>query len=88
MNEYYRTVYDKFELLVRIGFYYTKDDLWVSIENGQAKVGVSDYLQKTSGDVAFIEVAEVGSTVERQGVRNYGKRKGDYGIALPHIRKS
>ncbi len=65
MNEYYRTVYDKFELLVRKGFYYTKDDLWVNIENGQAKVGVSDYLQKTSGDVAFIEVAKVGSTIEK-----------------------
>ena len=88
MSEYLRTVFDKFELRVRKGFYYTRYDLWLSIENGKAKVGVSDYLQKTSGDVAFIEVAEVGSTVERQGVRNYGKRKGDYGIALPHIRKS
>lgn len=65
MNEYYRTVYDKFELLVREGFYYTMDDLWVSIENDQAKIGVSDYLQKTSGDVAFIEVAKPGSTVQK-----------------------
>ena len=65
MNEYFRTVYDKFELLVRKGFYYTKDDLWVSVENGKAKVGVSDYLQKTSGDVAFIEVAKAGSTIEK-----------------------
>ena len=58
MNEYLRTTYDKFELQVRKGFCYTKDDLWVSIENGQAKVGVSDYLQKTSGDIAFIEVKQ------------------------------
>jgi glycine cleavage system H protein len=50
---------------VRKGFYYTRDDLWVSVENGKAKVGVSDYLQKTSGDVAFVEVAKPGSTVER-----------------------
>ncbi len=65
MSEYLRTTYDKFELRVRRGFYYTNDDLWVSIENGQAKVGVSDYLQKTSGDVAFIEVAKAGSRVEK-----------------------
>ncbi|MGP8070642.1 MAG: glycine cleavage system protein H [Candidatus Bathyarchaeia archaeon] len=65
MSEYLRTTYDKFELLVRKGFYYTNDDLWVSIENGQAKIGVSDYLQKTSGDIAFIEVAKAGSTVEK-----------------------
>jgi glycine cleavage system H protein len=65
LSEYLRTTFDKFELLVRKGFYYTNDDLWISIENGQAKVGVSDYLQKTSGDIAFVEVAKAGSTVER-----------------------
>ena len=65
MSEYFTTTYDKFELRVRKEFYYTNDDLWVSLENGKAKVGVSDYLQKTSGDVAFIEVAKPGSTVEK-----------------------
>lgn len=65
MSEYLTTTYDKFELRVRKGLYYTKDDLWVSVENGKAKVGVSDYLQKTSGDVAFIECAKPGSTVEK-----------------------
>jgi glycine cleavage system H protein len=64
LSEYLTTTFDKFELRVRKGFYYTKDDLWVSIENGKVKVGVSDYLQKTSGDVAFVEVAKTGSTVE------------------------
>ncbi len=64
MSEYLLTTYDKFELRVRKGFYYTNDDVWVNVENGKAKVGVSDYLQKTSGDVAFIEVAKPGSTVE------------------------
>lgn len=65
MSEYLRTVFDKFELRVRKGLYYTRDDLWVSVENGKVKVGVSDYLQKTSGDVAFVEVAKPGSTVEK-----------------------
>ena len=65
MSEYLTTTFDKFELRVRKGFYYTKDDLWVSVENGKVRVGVSDYLQKTSGDVAFIEIAKPGSTVEK-----------------------
>ena len=56
MSEYLRTVFDKFELRVRKGFHYTRDDLWVTVENGKVKVGVSDYLQKTSGDVAFMEI--------------------------------
>ena len=64
MSEYLQTVFDKFELRVRKGFYYTKDDLWASVENGKVRVGVSDYLQKTSGDVAFIEVANPGSTTK------------------------
>jgi glycine cleavage system H protein len=63
LSEYLRTTFDKFELQVRKGFYYTTDDLWVSIENGKARIGVTDYLQKTSSDVAFIEVAKPGSTV-------------------------
>jgi glycine cleavage system H protein len=65
LSEYLTTTYDKFELRVRKGFYYANDDIWVNVENGKAKVGVSDYLQKTSGDVAFIEVAKPGSTVEK-----------------------
>ena len=65
MSEYLRTTFDKFELRIRKGFYYTRDDIWVSRENGKVRVGVSDYLQKTSGDVAFIELAKPGSTVEK-----------------------
>ena len=65
MSDYLQTVFDKFELRVRKGYYYTKDDLWANVENGKVRVGVSDYLQKTSGDVAFIEVAKPGSTIQR-----------------------
>lgn len=65
MNEYLRTTIDKFELLVRIDFHYTKDDLWVNFEDGKVRVGVSDYLQKTSGDIAFVELAQSGSTLEK-----------------------
>jgi len=65
LNDYLRTVFDKFELRVRKGYYYTKDDLWVSHENDKIRVGVSDYLQKTSGDVAFVEIVKLGSTIQR-----------------------
>ncbi len=65
MSEYLRTTFDKFEFRVRKGFYYTKDDLWVNIENPRVRIGVSDYLQKTSGDVAFVELPKLGSSIER-----------------------
>jgi glycine cleavage system H protein len=64
LSDYLQTVFDKFELRVRKGYYYTRDDVWASVENGKVRVGVSDYLQKTSGDVAFIEMAKLGSTVQ------------------------
>ena len=64
MSDYLQTVFDKFELRVHKGYYYTRDDLWASVETGKVRVGVSDYLQKTSGDVAFIEVAKPDSTIQ------------------------
>ena len=66
MSEYLQTVFDKFELRVRKGYYYTEDGLWISMEEGRVRVGVSDYVQRTRGDVAFVEVVRQGSAVERQ----------------------
>jgi len=59
-------VFDKFELRVRRGYYYTKEGLWVSVERARARVGVTDYLQRTGGDIAFVECVPQGTTVERQ----------------------
>ena len=66
MSEYLQTVFDKFELRVRKGYHYTEDGLWISMEEGKVRVGVSDYVQRTGGDVAFVELLKLGSTVERQ----------------------
>ena len=70
MSEYLSTTFDKFELRVRKGYYYTEDGLWISMEEGRVRVGVSDYVQRTGGDVAFVELLKTGSTVERQ--REFG----------------
>jgi len=65
LSEYLQTVFDKFELRVRKGYYYTEDGLWASVEGGSVRVGVSDYAQRTGGDVAFVELVKQGSKVER-----------------------
>ncbi len=70
MGEYLSSTFDKFELRVRKGHYYTEDGLWISMEEGRVRVGVSDYVQRTGGDVAFVELLKPGSTVERQ--REFG----------------
>lgn len=66
MTEYLQTVFDKFKLRVRKGYRYSEDGLWTSVENARVKVGVTDYLQRTGGDVAFVELTKKGSTVEKQ----------------------
>lgn len=66
MTEYLQTVFDKFELRVRKGYHYSEDGFWASVENARVKVGVTDYLQRTSGDVAFVDLVRQGSTVGRQ----------------------
>ena len=70
MSEYLSTTFDKFELRVRREYYYNEDGLWISTEEGMVRVGVSDYVQRTGGDVAFVELLKPGSTVERQ--REFG----------------
>ena len=47
---------------------YTKDHEWVRIEGGQARVGITDYAQKQLGDVVYLELPEVGRTVNQGDV--------------------
>jgi glycine cleavage system H protein len=43
---------------------YTKEHEWVSIEDGVATVGITDYAQGELGDIVFVELPEVGDEVE------------------------
>jgi len=64
-EEHYQIIVDKFVFKVRKGYYYCSNDSLVKIENGFAKLGVSDFLQKTGGDVAFVELPTVGTNVKQ-----------------------
>jgi glycine cleavage system H protein len=44
---------------------YTREDEWVRVEGERIVVGVTDYAQQQLGDVVFVELPAVGSTVER-----------------------
>lgn len=43
---------------------YTEEHEWVLVENETATVGITDFAQDQLGDVVFVELPEVGSTVE------------------------
>jgi glycine cleavage system H protein len=45
------------------GLHYTKEHEWVRIEGHQAYVGITDYAQQELGDVVYVELPDVGSTV-------------------------
>ncbi len=43
---------------------YSTDHEWVRVEDGRARIGITDYAQDALGDVVFVEVPDVGSRVE------------------------
>lgn len=61
MSEFLETSVDKFTFKVAADRLYTETHLWVKWEEGLVRVGLSDYLQQTSGDVAFAEPQAVGT---------------------------
>ena len=64
MIEYLETTFDKFIFKVKVGNYYSENDFWVNIENRVATVGLTDYLQKSSGDVTFLEPSTPGCEIK------------------------
>jgi glycine cleavage system H protein len=42
---------------------YTNEHEWVRVEGGLARVGVTDYAQDALGDVVYVALPEMGSTV-------------------------
>jgi glycine cleavage system H protein len=63
MPEYLETTFDKFIFRVATDRLYSREGLWASAEGGKVRIGLSDYLQQRSGDVAFAEVKPVGATL-------------------------
>lgn len=49
---------DDFE--VAEGLYYSKDWMWVRVEDGKVRIGITDYAQKQLSEVVFAELPNVG----------------------------
>ena len=47
---------------------FTRNHLWVYVEDASATVGLSDYAQKELGDIVFVEMPEKGKTVKKDEV--------------------
>lgn len=44
--------------------YYTKEHIWVKIDNDIATIGITDYGQRQLGDIVFIDLPELEREVE------------------------
>lgn len=47
------------------GLKFTKSHEWVKIDNQEAVIGVTDYAQKQLGDIVFIELPNLGDTLNK-----------------------
>ena len=63
MTEYLETTVDKFIFRVAKDCYYNSEGIWAKMEGNQVKIGLSDFVQQRSGDVAFAEIQPEGTQV-------------------------
>ena|ERR1700748_2364726 len=47
---------------------YTKDHEWVKLEGNVATIGITDFAQRELGDIVYVEINPVGSTVAQHDV--------------------
>lgn len=67
MPEYLEVTVDKFTFKVAKGRLYTRDGVWLlppeGLEGGTIRVGLTDYLQQHSGDIAFVNLKPIGTVL-------------------------
>jgi len=63
-EEFLETTVDKFTFRVKRNCWYSAEGVWVQLEGDRARLGLTDYLQQSSGDMAFVEVRPPGSELK------------------------
>lgn len=63
MADFLEVTIDKFTFRVDKSCLYSGEGVWARIENGLVRLGLSDYVQQRSGDIAFIDIKPAGTLV-------------------------
>ena len=63
MPEFLALTVDKFTFKVATDRFYTREGVWARAEGNRVHIGLSDFLQQRSGDIAFAEVKPAGTTL-------------------------
>ncbi len=64
MPDFLEIQVDKFTFKVATDCFYTTEGVWAKPEGALIRIGLSDFLQQRSGDVAFAEIKPVGTQVQ------------------------
>lgn len=63
MPEFLELTVDKFTFKTATDRYYNSEGVWALAEGNRVRIGLSDFLQQRSGDVAFAEVKPEGTAL-------------------------
>jgi glycine cleavage system H protein len=63
VTEFLKTTVDKFTFRVATDRYYNDQGVWALEEAGRVRIGLSDFVQQRSGDVAFAEIKPAGTVL-------------------------
>ncbi len=63
MPDFLAALVDKFTFKVALDRSYNAEGVWALAEGNRVRIGLSDFLQQRSGDVAFAEVKPEGTAV-------------------------
>jgi glycine cleavage system H protein len=47
---------------------YTNDHEWISFENGEATIGITEFAQRELGDIVYIDITALGQEVSKDEV--------------------
>lgn len=84
MTAFLKHTLDKFTFSVATDRYYSVDGVWAKEEGGRVLIGLSDFAQQRSGDVAFVDVVEPGTVLALgEVVANIETIKVDIDLASP-----
>lgn len=67
MTDFLQITVDKFTFKVATDRYYNEEGVWALVQGNRVRIGLSDFLQQRSGDVAFAEIKPVGTVLEVGG---------------------
>ncbi len=65
MEGFLETTYDKFIFRAKTDCLYTKDEFWAAIQGRMATVGLTDFQQKSKGDVTILTTVAPGTELKQ-----------------------